>query len=316
MIRSLAITLENKLEVNLPLTQLIGAGILWYWVDFTTPTEEEVLMLDNHFHFHPLAIEDCTHFLQRPKLDYYEGYHFFVLHALDKKTLEPDEVDMFVGPNYVVTFHLNHQFEIDEAWNRMLEDSKLWAGGSINCAHLVIDKLVDHCFPTVQQIEDNLLQLENDIKFKSIDRLMDEVYEIRGQLLKLRRSINPMRDLLYRIINSDRLAGRKDTLVYFTDIYDHLLKLSDMIESNREITADMRDSYMSINSNRMNSIMKTLTVFTSVFMPLTFIVGVYGMNFDNMPELKWPYGYYLILIIMAMIGIGMFMWFQKKGWFK
>jgi magnesium transporter len=125
-----------------------------------------------------------------------------------------------------------------------------------------------------------------------------------------------MRDLLYRIINSERLAGQKDSLVYFTDIYDHLLKLSDMIESNREITADMRDSYMSINSNRMNKIMKTLTVSTSIFLPLTFLVGVYGMNFHNMPELSLPYGYYTLLIIMAIIGGGMILWFRKKGWFK
>jgi magnesium transporter len=122
--------------------------------------------------------------------------------------------------------------------------------------------------------------------------------------------------LLYRIINSERLAGQKDRLVYFTDIYDHLLKLSDMIESNREITADMRDSYMSINSNRMNKIMKTLTVSTSIFLPLTFLVGVYGMNFHNMPELSWSYGYYTLLIIMAIIGCGMILWFRKKGWFK
>lgn len=316
MIRTMAITHDHKSELDLPLEQLSSPEIRWYWVDFISPTHEEVLLLESHFHFHPLTIEDCTHFLQRPKMDYYEGYHFFVLHAMNQKTLEPEEVDMFVGKNYVVTFHLKHQFEMDEAWNRMLGDSKLWAGGSFNCAHLVIDKLVDHFFPALHQIQDDLLQLENDIKFKSIERLMDEVYEIRGQLLKVRRSINPMRDLLYRIINSERVASQKDSLVYFTDIYDHLLKLSDMIESNREITADMRESYMSINSNRMNRIMKTLTTFTSIFMPLTFIVGIYGMNFDNMPELHWPFGYYAILVVMAMIGVGMVLWFRKKGWFK
>jgi magnesium transporter len=315
MIRTMVITQDHKAETNLSLAQLSSPEILWYWVDFNDPTEEEVLLLDSHFHFHPLTIEDCTHFLQRPKMDYYEGYHFFVLHAMNQKTLQPEEVDMYVGKNYIVTFHHKHQFEIDEAWERMLNSSKLWAGGSINCAHLVMDKLVDHFFPALQQIEDDLLQLENDIKHKSIELLMDEVYEIRGQLLKARRSVNPMRDLLYRIINSERLANQ-DSLVYFTDIYDHLLKLSDMIESNREISADMRESYMSINSNRMNKIMKTLTVSTSIFMPLTFIVGIYGMNFDFMPELKWRYGYLGIMIILAAIGLGMVSWFRRKGWFK
>jgi magnesium transporter len=316
MIRTMAIINNHTLEKDLPLDKLSNPEIQWYWVDFIAPTDEEILLLDTHFHFHPLAIEDCMYFLQRPKMDYYEGYHFFVLHAMNQKTLEPEEVDMFVGKNYIVTFHLKDQFEIEEAWMRMCGDAKLWAGSSINCAHLVIDKLVDHFFPALHQIEDDLLQLENDIKIKSIDLLMDEVYEIRGQLLKARRSVNPMRDLLYRIINSERLASQKDSLVYFTDIYDHLLKLSDMIESNREITADMRESYMSINSNRMNKIMKTLTVSTSIFMPLTFIVGVYGMNFDNMPELHWRFGYYGIMAIMAILGIGMVLWFHRKGWFK
>jgi magnesium transporter len=316
MIRTLAITHENKAEINLPLIKLSKPEIQWFWVDFVVPTKEEISLLDSYFHFHPLTIEDCTHFLQRPKMDHYEGYHFFVLHAMNQKTFEPEEVDMFIGKNYLVTFHLKDQFEIDEAWNRIMDNSMLWLGGSIHCAHLVIDKLVSHFFPPLNQIEDNLLQLENDIKSKSIERLMDEVYEIRGQLTKVRRSIYPMRDLLYRIINSERLAAQKDSLVYFTDIYDHLLRLSDMIESNREITADMRESYMSINSNRMNKIMKTLTTFTSIFMPLTFIVGIYGMNFDNMPELKWPYGYYTVLGILAFIGLGMYMWFRKKGWFK
>ncbi|QGQ96396.1 magnesium/cobalt transporter CorA [Paenibacillus psychroresistens] len=316
MIRTLAVTLNHTVEKDIPLVKLSNPEIIWYWVDFIEPTEAEILLLDTHFHFHPLTIEDCTHFLQRPKMDYYEGYHFFVLHAMNQKTLEPEEVDMFIGKNYIVTFHLKAQFEIEEAWVRMCGNSKLWSGGAINCAHLVIDKLVDHFFPVLHQIEDDLLQLENDIKNKSIDLLMEEVYEIRGQLLKVRRSINPMRDLLYRIINSERLAGQKDSLVYFTDIYDHLLKLSDMIESNREITADMRDSYMSINSNRMNKIMKTLTVSTSIFMPLTFIAGVYGMNFDNMPELTWRFGYFGIMIVMSLLGIGMVLWFRRKGWFK
>ncbi|MEW8987450.1 MAG: CorA family divalent cation transporter, partial [Bacillus sp. (in: firmicutes)] len=116
-------------------------------------------------------------------------------------------------------------------------------------------------------------------------------------------------------INSERIEGVQSHLLYFTDIYDHLLKLSEMIESNREMTADMRDSYMSLNSNRMNTIMKTLTVITTIFMPLTFVVGIYGMNFDNMPELHWQWGYFIVLGVLIVGGIGMYAWFKRKGWF-
>ena len=125
-----------------------------------------------------------------------------------------------------------------------------------------------------------------------------------------------MRELLYRITESKRLAIPTKKLVYFQDIHDHLIKLSDMVESSSEMTSEIRDNYISINSFRMNSIMKTLTVITTIFMPLTFIAGLYGMNFENMPELKWEYGYFLILAIMLLIGIAMMNWFKRKGWFR
>lgn len=124
-----------------------------------------------------------------------------------------------------------------------------------------------------------------------------------------------MRDLLYRTINSERIEGVKNHLFYFTDVCDHLLKLSELIESDREITADIRDSYASFNSNRMNSIMKTLTVITTIFMPLTFVAGIYGMNFDNMPELHWQWGYFIVLGLLFSLGFGMYLWFRRKGWF-
>ncbi len=144
---------------------------------------------------------------------------------------------------------------------------------------------------------------------------MDEIFEIRSDLLKLRRIVNSMRDLLYRILNSERLIGFHEHKLYFSDIHDHLIKLSDMVASNREMTSDMRDNYLSINSTRMNKNMMVLTVITSIFIPLTFIVGVYGMNFQNMPELSSKYGYFVVLLIMAIIAIEMFLWFKRKGWF-
>ena len=125
-----------------------------------------------------------------------------------------------------------------------------------------------------------------------------------------------MRDLLYRILNSERLQGFEDHKLYFSDVYEHLVKLADMAESSREMTSDMRDSYLSLNSSHMNQNMMVLTVITTIFIPLTFIVGVYGMNFQHMPELGWKYGYMIVLIIMAAIGTGMFIWFKKKGWFN
>ncbi|MNY35478.1 Magnesium transport protein CorA [compost metagenome] len=149
-----------------------------------------------------------------------------------------------------------------------------------------------------------------------MEELMSQVFNVRGRLLKLRRTIVPMRDLMYRILNSQHVQSNGEERIYFGDIYDHLLKLTDMIEVDREMTADLRDSYISLNSNRMNSIMKTLTVITTIFMPLTLIAGIYGMNFRVMPELDWKYGYFGVLLLMLVLGAGMVRWFRRSGWFK
>ncbi|MEW9674364.1 magnesium/cobalt transporter CorA [Ammoniphilus sp. 3BR4] len=314
MIRTLAISKDHQVIQDISMEQLFDREFIWYWVDFNSPTEDEAKYLDTHFKFHPLAIEDCFHFLQRPKLDYYEGYSFFVLHALNPATLESNEVDIFLGSNYVISFHLKPSPELDMTWNRMKAEGNLQNLNPVHAFHLILDKIVDQYFPTLYQIEDKLDELE-DLESKTGRALMEEVFEIRSDLLRLRRSIFPMRDLLYRILNSDRIDIPKDQKAYFGDIYDHLLKLAEMVESNRDITSDIRDSYISLNADRTNNIMMTLTVISAIFIPLTFIAGVYGMNFEYMPELTWKYGYFGILGFMGFVGLGMYWWFKKKGWF-
>ncbi|KQL27568.1 magnesium/cobalt transporter CorA [Cytobacillus solani] len=313
MIRIFAVTVDLKLIKDIPMDRLTDQNIKWYWVDFDSPAEEEVKLLKTHFNFHPLAIEDCLHFLQRPKLDHYEGYDFFVLHTLNQSSLMPEEVDVFVGHNFIVTFHLTSSVEIEFIQQRIIEDKAVISKGAKYIYYLIMDKIVDEFFPSVYQMEDEL----NEIEAKDANQnLIEEVYEIRKKLLRLRRTILPMRELLYRILNSENLIIPKEERIYFMDIYDHLLKLSEMIESNREMTADIRDSYLSINSDRMNTIMKTLTVMTSVFVPLTFIASIYGMNFEYMPELSWHFGYFGVLTVMLVVGSTMLIGLWIKGWFK
>jgi magnesium transporter len=313
MIRTLAVTNDFRVLLDVPLSRLEGLDIDWYWVDFDRPTEEEALLLSSHFNFHPLAIEDCLHLLQRPKLDYYEGYDFFVLHTLNQTTLAPEEIDIFLGENFIVSFHLLSSLEIEMLRQKLNSDKSNVIKGSKYLFYQIMDKIVDEYFPNIYQLEDGLNELETQ---EADDKLIEEVYAIRSQLLKLRRTIFPMRELMYRILNSERVIIPKEERVYFMDIYDHLLKLSEMIESNREMTADIRDSYISINANRMNAIMKTLTVMTSVFIPLTFIASIYGMNFVYMPELSYRWGYYIVLFVMFIVGSSMILWLWKKGWFK
>lgn len=316
MIRTLAFTHDEQLLTDVPLSDLSESRIKWYWVDFNVPTVEEATLLDTHFHFHPLAVEDCFHLLQRPKLDHYENEHFFVMHAIHPNTYAAEEIDLFLGERNIVTFHYNYSREIEDAWSKLAQQKKNAKNGHIYAAYLIMDNLVDQYFPCVYQIEEELNDIENNVSADSIQNLMDNVFDIRSKLLKLRRTVVPMRDLLYRVINSDRIDDMEQLRVYFTDIHDHLLKLSEMIESNREMTSDLRDSYLSINSNRMNTIMKTLTVMTAIFIPMTFLASIYGMNFVHMPELDLKWGYFAVLGVMFTIGGGLLLWFSRKGWFK
>ncbi|GAB6991845.1 magnesium/cobalt transporter CorA [Paenibacillus pini] len=319
MIRTIAITHTHEVLTGIPLEKLQPDDYAWMWVDFNAPSPAESALLTTHFHFHPLAVEDCLHVLQRPKLDNYEDLQFFVLHALEPDSLRVVEVDVFLAHNLMVSFHSKVLQELDDAWEEIIQhahDRKIWARGPVSCAYNVMDKLVDRYFPSLYTIEDELAELESRGSSESVEDLMNQVFDLRGRLLKLRRTIVPMRDLMYRIVNSQHVQSNTEHKVYFADIYDHLLKLTDMIEADREMTADLRDSYISLNSNRMNSIMKTLTVITTIFMPLTLIAGIYGMNFVNMPELGWKYGYGAVLLLMFSLAFGMVIWFRKQGWFK
>ncbi|MCM3670345.1 magnesium/cobalt transporter CorA [Mesobacillus maritimus] len=316
MIRTIAITNDNKIHIDIPIEDLVRTKDCWYWIDFDQPTKEEVVKLRNPLMFHPLAIEDCLHTLQRPKLDYYEDHTFFVFHSLNPKTLEKKEVDLFLADNYLVTFHEHSSMEINEVWKRVKQAANPSILGPANVLYHILDKIVDNYFPLVYEIEDILNDLDENSSQQTMESLLDSLFDTRHDLLSLRHTVSPMRDLVYRMINSQRIIEQITPIEYFSDIHDHLLKLTEMVEANRELTTDIRDSYLSLNSHETNRVMKVLTVITTIFMPLTFIAGIYGMNFVFMPELNWKYGYYATLTLMLFIGFGMFLWFWKKGWFK
>jgi magnesium transporter len=315
LIRIIAITKKLNVIYDLPITDLSKENILWYWMDFNNPSEQEISLLNTYFHFHGLAIEDCVLSLNSPKLDYYDNYNFFMLNALTENTLDPVEVSLFVGTKYIVSYHSTNSDELDKVFEFSKTDKQNWNKGPSYIAHQILDEIVDSFFPVINKIENKLDEIENNVKRKPIRILMDEIFDMRSDLLKLRRLVNSTRDLLYKILNSEHLIGFHEHKFYFSDIHDHLVKLSSMVDSNREMTSDMRDNCLSVNSTRMNRHMMVLTVISSIFIPLTFIVGVYGMNFNYMPELTFRYGYFITLLIMAIIAIEMFLWFKRRGWF-
>ncbi len=313
MIQVLGITHQFDVVTNIQVDDYDHTRYKWSWIDFNKPTDQEMGHLDHLLNFHPLAIEDCTGRLQRPKLDYYEDYTFFVTHTLDLN-MARKEINFFIGDGYIVTFHYEDSTEVNHVWNQIILRKTIECWDEYVVFYQILDKIVDHYFPILYSIEEKLDKIENNKK-DSMEVLLEELFNVRHSLLNLRHTINPMRDLLYRMLNSHHLEGVTKRKEYFGDIYDHLLKLSDMLSSNREITADIRDSYISINAHQTNKVMQILTIITSIFAPLTFIAGIYGMNFEHMPEIHWKYGYLFSLGLMVLVCITMYYWFRRKGWF-
>ncbi|PKG25403.1 magnesium/cobalt transporter CorA [Niallia nealsonii] len=318
MIHIIGVTNENNVVTNISLEELFQnqSHYLWYWIDFDQPTEKEILYLTTPLNFHPLSIEDCLHNLQRPKIDYFEEYTFFVTHSLDSKTFKKEELNLFLGSNFIVSFHHRFSTEVQLVKEKLEKEKKIINWTQYTVLYQLLDQLVDHYFPIVYKIEDFLAEIDENPQNKTMEVLLDDLFATRHHLLSIRHTVIPMRDLLYQLINTNKLTAVWNKREYYSDIYDHLLKLTELIESNREITTDIRDSYLSYNSHHSNRIMQILTVITTIFMPLSFLAGLYGMNFLYMPELHLRYGYFILLGVMLVVVLSMFLWFKKKGWFK
>ena len=274
MIWTMGLTKNNNIIHDFPVENISELDLRWYWVDFDQPDAEEASLLHSFFAFHPLALEDCYGRMQRPKLDHYDGYTFFALHSICHEDLNAEELNLFLGENFVISFHYTQLQEIHKAREMIMHNPSKWERGNILVTYEIFDKIVDQYFPILYNIEDHLDEIEEKLSPTTVQLSMEYVFEVRGDLLRLRRTIFPMRELLYRMLESKRLNFIPQEHTYFSDIYDHLIRLAEMIDSNRQLTSDIRDSQLSINSNQMNSVMMTLTIISSIFIPLTFIAGV------------------------------------------
>ena len=231
MINIIGVLPDDTMETNVKVTQENLKKYKWYWVDFSNPTADEFRLLDTVFNFHPLAIEDCGIVLQRPKLDYYDGYDFYVTHTVKQEGKETvkEELDFFVGDDYIITFHFEKLNEVEQVWERIKSQSVVEKWDPYYVFYQTLDKQVDAYFPVIYDIEEKLDSIEDNTQNQSMDELMDELFDIRHTLLHIRQTVNPMRDLLYRMLNSQHLTEVRNRREYFSDIYDHLLKVSEMV---------------------------------------------------------------------------------------
>lgn len=315
MIRTLTIPNHGDIVFNTGGEEIFSAGANWQWVDFSAPTEEEVRYLSKPFGFHHLAIEDCLHGLQRPKVDDYGDYRFFVLHSPSKYGIITDEINIFQGEKYIVTFHNNSSPVIDDIWKQYTENPLRAEKGPEYLFYLLVDGLVDQYFPILGRLGGELEKMESQYNQRITRRMISQIFSIRRELLLLRRSLDPFRDVLKSIIHPEDDRWRMRHRAFFSDVHDNLIRLVETTETYRHMGLDLIESHVSLNSQRTNNVMVTLTVITTIFMPLTFIAGIYGMNFDYMPELHWRYGYFSVLFFMGIVAGVMVNWFRFRDWF-
>ncbi|MDQ3010772.1 MAG: magnesium/cobalt transporter CorA [Acidobacteriota bacterium] len=287
------------------------------WVDVSNPESKDFDDLAREFGFHPLAIEDCKKGHQRPKIDEYQGYYFMVLYEAEMGSegdLELRELNIFLGPNYLVTVHSKPIRAIATAERLWREWTDLAERRTGLVTYLLVDAIVDDYLPLLDSISDKLEELEEQIFEDFNPGSLQEIFNIKKQLLFLRRAVVPLRDVFNTLQRREQPIFSRETMFYFQDVYDHLVRVADMIDTLRDLIASAMDAYLSISGNRMNIVMKRLTSISAILMSVTLIAGIYGMNFQFMPELGWRYGYAGALTSILVIGLALYFYFRKINW--
>ncbi|MBI3805774.1 MAG: magnesium/cobalt transporter CorA [Nitrospirae bacterium] len=308
--------LRSFKEVSL-LSDLLKDSKNQVWVDLEAATAAESEILSSVFHFHPLAIEDCISETLLPKIDDYRDYIFLVLHgsrAGDDQRFATAEMNFFLGPNYLVSYHDEPSRSIAKAKERCVKQGPSITHGVDFLLHEILDTMVDNYFPVLDQFDSAIDRIEEEV-FSHPDRAtLNKIFTLKKEIMHLRRVASPQREILNRLSRDNFPVISPKAAIYFRDIYDHLARITDLAESYRDLITSALDAYLSVISNRLNEIMKVLTIFTATLMPLTLITGIYGMNFDNIPELHTRYGYFVVLGIMLIVTAGMLHFFRKKKW--
>jgi len=304
-------SLEGLLPLNPDLTT---------WINIDGVHDEATLAgFGQAFNLHPLLLEDMLNTDQRPKVELMEDRLYVILKLFNfdpiQKRLLPEQVSMVIGPNFLLTFEEERGEEFDVIRERLRGGSqRLRVGGPGYLAYSLIDTVVDHYFLALEQIGECLESLEEGLMQEVPPNILQEVHHIKREMIFLRKYIWPVREVVSALQHADTQLLTQQTQLYMRDVYEHTIQVMDTLETYRDLLAGTQDLYLSVLSNRMNEIMKVLTVMSSLFIPLTFIVGVYGMNFKYMPELTAHWGYPAVWAVMLGIVWGMLRFFRRRQW--
>jgi len=289
------------------------------WINITGLHDINTIeKLGKHLSIHPLVLEDILSTNSRPKVEVHTDYIFIILNELSFVSTTDDflsdQVSILIGPNFVIS--LQEQNDIFDPIRRRLVQSQnlIRKMGPDYLAYTLIDLLVDNYFSLLEIIEDHIELLEEELLSAASTKTLHEIHQIKNILIRMRKSIWPVREVINDLIRSESTLIQKSVGIYLRDVNDHAIHVIDTIESLRDMISGMLDIYLSSVSNKMNAVMKVLTIIATIFIPLTFIAGIYGMNFDFMPELHWKLAYPALLFIMLIIAVIMVIFFRRKKW--
>ena len=299
------------------ISDLLADGTRLLWIDVADPAPAEMVRLGEEFGLHPLAIEDAIRRHERPKIELFEDYLFIVFYALEMIGGRPAtrELSLFAGKNYLITVHEGELDAITETAARWAEHVRGRAApGPGLMVYAVLDATVDGYFPVIDELAERIEDLEDEIFGGHELQTQQEIFRLKKDLLAVRRVVAPERDVMNVLVRRDAPLFARKEIAYFQDVYDHLLRITDSVDTYREILASALDANLSMTSYRLSTVVKRMTSSSIILMSMALIAGIYGMNFVSMPELGWGYGYAWALGLMAAIGGGLALFFRRIDW--
>lgn len=298
------------------------SGFVWLHLQ-GSPGPEQLRALGEAFGLHPLALEDVRHRGQRPKLDYFEDHAVIILNQpqLDGDAVQLEQFNLFVHPHFVISVHSGETDPFDPIRQRMRSTNRNFNRlGAPYLAYTLMDVVVDQAFPLMEQLGDRIEDLEETVLSQPNHSTLSRIHALRRELLVLRRQLWPTRDVITRLMRDDQDPFGPDMMPWLRDVHDHTIQIMDLLESYRDMASSLIEAYLSAVNQRSNDVIRVLTIIATIFIPLTFIVGIYGMNFDHpespwsMPELYTYYGYPILIGLMLAIVLGMLYIFRRRRW--
>ncbi len=291
------------------------------WINIDGLEDTQIIeQIDSHFEIHPLVLEDIVNTEQRPKLDDYEDYLFIVVKMLysddQSQDIRSEHVSLIVGQNYVISFQESSGGDIFNPIRDRIRNDKgrIRKMGADYLAYALIDTIVDNYFLALESLAEEIDLIETELMADADIATFRKIHALKRDMLFLHKAIWPLREVISGLLRTESQLIRKPTNIFLRDAYDHSIQVIDTVETFRDMLSGMLDVYMSVISNRMNEVMKFLTIISTIFIPLTFIAGIYGMNFKYMPELETHWGYFIILGIMLLCALAMYSFFKARKW--